>query len=325
MEQTWQAGLREAFRDPRALADHLRIPLDRLPPLPAGTPFPFLVPRSFADRMSAGDPADPLLLQVWPDAGESESQADERLDPVGDRAAELEPGLLRKYNGRALVIASGACAIHCRYCFRRNFPYQESPPSEWSRHLERLRSETSLRECVLSGGDPLSLTDSVLDARIRDLAAIPHLSTVRIHTRLPIALPARVVPELCRALAGTRLRAVVVLHANHPSEIDGRVRAAAGLLRGEGIQLLNQSVLLRGVNDSARTLEDLSLRLWDAGILPYYLHALDRVAGSSRFFVPDSEASRIVRGLRSRLPGYLVPRFVREIEGEDSKTPLPDS
>jgi len=325
MDQTWQTGLREAFRDPRALADHLQIPLDRLPPLPENSVFPFLVPRAFAARMVPNDPKDPLLLQVWPDAGEDVSEPGERDDPVGDRASALEPGLLNKYNGRALVIASGACAIHCRYCFRRNFPYQESPPSEWTRHLDRLRSETSLRECVLSGGDPLSLTDSVLNARVQDLASIPHLATVRIHTRLPVALPARVTPDLCRALAGTRLRAVVVLHANHPSEIDDRVRDAAGLLRKEGIQLLNQSVLLRGINDRAEVLEALSVRLWDAGILPYYLHALDRVTGSSRFLVPDVEASRLVRELRGRLPGYLVPRLVREIEGEDSKTPLSDS
>jgi L-lysine 2,3-aminomutase len=322
MESSWQQGLREAFRDPKALADHLGLSLDRLPPLPATLDFPFLVPRPFASRMKAGDPEDPLLRQVWPHHGEMDAAPGERDDPVGDSSAALEPGLLRKYHARALVVATGACAVHCRYCFRQNFPYLESPPSEWARHLARLRAETGLRECILSGGDPLNLTDSVLEKWIGDLESVPHLRTLRIHTRLPVVLPDRVTPDLCRNLSQSRLRAVVVLHANHPSEIDDDVAAAAGRLRDAGAQVLNQSVLLAGVNDDVSVLEELSLRLWDAGILPYYLHALDPVRGSSRFAIPDARAIAISADLRARLPGYLVPRLVREIEGSDSKTPL---
>jgi len=322
MESGWQQGLREAFRDPKALAEHLCLPMERLPPLPSGRSFPFLVPRPFADRMRPGDPTDPLLRQVWPDRAEESVTEGERDDPVGDSAAELEPGLLRKYGGRALVVATGSCAVHCRYCFRQNFPYGDSPPSDWTRRLERLRTETDLRECILSGGDPLTLTDSVLSARISDLASIPHLSTLRIHTRLPVVLPDRVTAELCAVLSRTRLRTVVVFHANHPAEIDAAVRAAAAGLRAAGVQLLNQSVLLAGVNDEASCLESLSLVLWEAGILPYYLHALDPVRGSGRFAVPDDRAVALVQEVRSSLPGYLVPRLVREIPGAPSKTPL---
>ncbi|HXP90513.1 MAG TPA: EF-P beta-lysylation protein EpmB [Fibrobacteria bacterium] len=322
MESGWQQGLREAFRDPKALAEHLSIPLDLLPPLPSEPSFPFLVPRPFARRMRPRDPADPLLRQVWPDRAEASTSEGERDDPVGDAAAELEPGLLRKYEGRALVVATGSCAVHCRYCFRQNFPYGEAPPADWTRRLERLRTETDLRECILSGGDPLTLTDSVLSERIQDLTSIPHLSTLRIHTRLPVVLPDRVTSELLGILSGTRLRTVVVLHANHPAEIDDAVAVAAAALRSAGVQLLNQSVLLAGVNDDASCLESLSLRLWEAGILPYYLHALDPVRGSARFAVPDDRARILVREVQARLPGYLVPRLVREIPGAPSKTPL---
>jgi EF-P beta-lysylation protein EpmB len=322
MESGWQQGLREAFRDPRALAEHLAIPLDRLPPLPPEPSFPFLVPRPFADRMQAGDPSDPLLRQVWPDRAEASVSEGERDDPVGDAAAELEPGLLRKYNGRALVVTTGSCAVHCRYCFRQNFPYGEAPPADWTRRLERLRTETDLRECILSGGDPLILTDSVLSARIQDLASIPHLSTLRIHTRLPVVLPDRVTPGLRDILSRTRLRTVMVFHANHPAEIDSAVADSAAGLRAAGVQLLNQSVLLAGVNDDASCLESLSLALWNAGILPYYLHALDPVRGSGRFAVPDDRAAALVDEVRTRLPGYLVPRLVREIPGAPSKTPI---
>ena len=322
MESSWQQGLREAFRDPKALADHLDLSLDRLPPLPSPMRFPFLVPRPFAARMRQGDPSDPLLRQVWPDHTEMDTVLGERDDPVGDSSAALEPGLLRKYHARALVVATGACAVHCRYCFRQNFPYQESPPADWARHLSRLRAETSLRECILSGGDPLTLTDSVLGRWIEDLDSVPHLRTLRIHTRLPVVLPDRVTTELSGVLSRTRLRVVVVLHANHPSEIDSTVSDAAGRLREAGVQVLNQSVLLRGVNDDVSVLEELSLNLWDAGVLPYYLHALDPVRGSGRFSIPDARAIELSAELRARLPGYLVPRLVREIEGADSKTPL---
>jgi EF-P beta-lysylation protein EpmB len=322
MEETWQTGLREAFRDPRDLAALLGLELGALPPLPPAGAFPFLVPRPFAALMRPGDPRDPLLLQVWPAVSEGSVSEGELSDPVGDGPASLAPGLLRKYSGRALVVSTGSCAVHCRYCFRREFPYETSPPSAWAEQLSRLRAETSLRECVLSGGDPLTLTDSVLEGRVRDLSGIGHLSTVRVHTRVPVVLPARATQGLVHALTGTRLRAVVVLHTNHPAELSPDLFRAAAALRDGGIQILNQSVLLAGINDSAEVLEELSLRLWDAGILPYYLHALDPVVGSSRFSVPDDRGRELIGLLRGRLPGYLVPRLVREVPGADAKTVL---
>lgn len=323
-EPTWQDQLRDAFRKPSELAAFLELPLDRLPRPPESDTFPLLVPRSFASRMRKGDPLDPLLRQVWPDAAESVAKPGERPDPVGDLAARKAPGLLQKYASRALVVTTGACAVHCRYCFRQNFPYDESAtaPTRWAAQLDAFRADTSLREAVLSGGDPLVLPDSVLASRVADLEAVARLSTLRIHTRLPVVLPSRVTADLCRILSTSRLRVVVVAHANHPSEIDSSVASAIARLRGAGATVLNQSVLLAGVNDSVDALERLSLALWDAGAVPYYLHALDPVEGSSRFGVADDDGIRLIGELRRRLPGYLVPRFVREIEGEPSKTPV---
>lgn len=324
IDSNWQDEIRQAFRNPSDLADHLGLSLDQLPSLPVDSIFPMLVPRGFADRMAKGDAHDPLLRQVWPDASESVTQLNELSDPVGDLAARKAPGLLQKYAGRALVVATGACAVHCRYCFRQNFPYDESARSndEWIAQLEAIRQDPSLHEVVLSGGDPLSLPDSVIERRVADLGAVEHLATLRIHTRLPVVVPSRVTAALCRILSNTWLRKVVVLHANHASEIDASVVSAVSRLREAGATVLNQSVLLAGVNDSVDALEKLSHALWNAGALPYYLHALDRVRGSSRFAVPDADGIRLIDSLRTRLPGYLVPRLVREVEGADSKTPL---
>jgi L-lysine 2,3-aminomutase len=321
-DQNWQDEIRQAFRNPSDLAAHLELAMEELPSLPADSRFPLLVPRGFADRMAKGDPHDPLLRQVWPEQSESVTQEGELADPVGDLSARKAPGLLQKYHGRALVVATGACAVHCRYCFRQNFPYDESARSqdEWSAQLESIRQDPSLHEVVLSGGDPLSLSDSVLEKRIADLGAVEHLATLRIHTRLPVVVPSRVTSELCRILSNTWLRKVVVLHANHASEIDASVVSAVTRLREAGATVLNQSVLLAGVNDSVGALERLSHALWNAGVLPYYLHALDRVRGSSRFAVDDEDGIRLIESLRTRLPGYLVPKLVREIEGAESKT-----
>lgn len=321
----WTEEIRRAFRDPLALARHLGIPAASLPPLPAGRCFPFLVPRPFADRMRHGDPSDPLLRQVWPDRREEDAGPGEADDPVGDGHALRSAGLLQKYAGRVLLMTTGACALGCRYCFRQNYAYEDAPRSEesWDGVFDELAADESLREAILSGGDPLSLPDSVLARRIARIEAVPHFETLRIHTRFPVAIPARVTPALCDMLSSTRLRVAVVLHVNHASEIDGCVADAASRLRQHGATLLNQSVLLAGVNDDADALEALSRALWNVGILPYYLHALDRVRGSGRFRIPDARGIELVDEIRRRLPGYLVPRFVREIEGEPSKTPLP--
>ncbi len=323
-EEDWQQELRHAFRDPHDLAKLLNIPLASLPSLPETQHFPFLVPQSFAKRMTQGDPCDPLLLQVWPDAREGILHEGERLDPVGDTAARCEAGLLHKYRGRMLLVATGACALHCRYCFRQNYPYRDDREegTAWDAALERLRAETTVSEVLLSGGDPLALPDAALERLVRSLDAIPHIETLRIHTRLPVAVPSRIQDGFCQILRGTRLKTVMVLHANHAAELDTAVREACARLREAGATLLNQSVLLAGVNDAPKVLERLSRALWQAGVLPYYLHALDPVRGARRFFVPDAHAVALLAELRKLLPGYLVPRLVREIEGEASKTPL---
>ena len=323
-DQSWQDEIRIAFRDPIALARHLNIPLGRLPGLPPGSHFPLLVPRGFAAKMTKGDPLDPLLLQVWPNALEAVALDRERVDPVGDLSARKAPGLLQKYAGRALVVTTGACAVHCRYCFRQNFPYDEAARSQeqWQLQLDVLRSDTSLHEVVLSGGDPLTLQDSVLAQRLADLETIPHLKTLRIHTRLPVVIPSRATGRLCQILAQSRLRKVMVIHSNHPAEIDGEVASGLAKFASVGVTLLNQSVLLAGINDDVSVLEQLSHKLWNAGVLPYYLHALDRVQGSARFSVPDPVGIGLIEALRTRLPGYLAPRLVREIEGAESKTPM---
>ncbi|QQS06561.1 MAG: EF-P beta-lysylation protein EpmB [Fibrobacterota bacterium] len=317
----WTDQLREAFRHPARLAEHLGIPLGSLPPLSGKPAFPMLVPRAFAQRMERGDPRDPLLLQVWPDQAELEPTADESTDPVGDGLSVRTPGLLQKYRSRALVVTTGACAIHCRYCFRQEFPYNQST-SDWEPRIAYLRDHPEIDEVVLSGGDPLMLGNGALERIWRALEGIPHLRTLRLHTRLPVVLPDRVDEGFEALIRSSRLRVAVVIHSNHAKELDGQVEEAISKLLGAGATVLNQSVLLARINDDVATLHALSARLWDIGVLPYYLHALDRVRGAGRFFVPDSVAVDLIERLRERTSGYLVPRLVREIEGEPSKTPL---
>jgi EF-P beta-lysylation protein EpmB len=274
--------------------------------------------------MRRRDPRDPLLRQVLPLGAELEAVAGFRDDPVGDRPASLGTGLLRKYHGRVLLIATGACAVHCRYCFRRHFPYGEENASAdgFAPALERIAADPGIREVILSGGDPLTLSDRRLGELVRRLAAMPHLVRLRIHTRLPVVLPERVDDRLLEWLAGTRLAKIVVVHANHANEIDRPVREALARLRRAGASLLNQSVLLRGVNDDAGALADLSEALFAEGVLPYYLHLLDRVRGAAHFEVPEPEARGTYEALRARLPGYLLPRLVRELPGAPAKLPV---
>jgi L-lysine 2,3-aminomutase len=286
--------------------------------------FPLLVPRGFVARMRPGDPDDPLLRQVLPLDQEMADVAGFGIDPLAEAGCSPVAGVLHKYHGRALIVATGACAVHCRYCFRRHFPYGSVPVGRerWRPAVEHIAGDASIEEAVLSGGDPLALPDEILAVLARALADIPHLRRIRIHTRLPVVLPERVDDALLGWLAGGRLRPVLVIHANHPNEIDGGVAAACARLRSAGVLVLNQSVLLRGVNDAVGTLADLSLRLFDIGVQPYYLHALDRVSGAAHFAVPDAEATLLVRALAARLPGYLVPRWVREEPGQPAKTPI---
>jgi L-lysine 2,3-aminomutase len=293
-----------------------------LPPDHAG--FPLRVPRGFVARMRQGDARDPLLLQVLPQLAEHAQVVGFGTDAVGDLAAREAQGLLHKYQGRALLIASGSCAINCRYCFRRHFPYGEeiAAAGQWRQALAHLREDTSISELILSGGDPLALATAKLEELTRGLAELPHVKRLRIHTRLPVVLPERVDHSLTDWLSSLPLQKVVVLHANHASEFDVNVDATCARLRAAGCTLLNQSVLLRDVNDEVDVLAALSERLFEAGVLPYYLHQLDRVQGVAHFEVDDTRARELIDGLRVRLPGYLVPRLVREVEGEASKRPL---
>ena len=321
----WQKALREAVRDPRELLDLLG--LDRLAPRlsdEAMVQFPLRVPRGFVARMRRGDPSDPLLRQVLPLDDEMRPMPGFGLDAVGDGAAKTAPGVIQKYRGRALLVATGSCAIHCRYCFRRHFPYAEETAARdgWRDAVDLIRRDASIEEVLLSGGDPLSLSNGKLAELTGALADIPHLRRLRIHSRLPIVVPERVDDGLMGWLSTLPWPVTLVVHANHANEFDGTVDAALGRLRAAGVHLLNQAVLLRGVNDSVDALAALSERGFAAGVLPYYLHQLDRVAGVAHFEVDDAHARALHAGLAARLSGYLVPRLVREIPGDTGKRPL---
>lgn len=321
----WQQLWREAVRDPAQLLEILGLPdLAGRVSAAAGAQFPLRVPRGFVDRMRRGDPGDPLLRQVLPLDDEDRAVAGFGLDAVGDLAARGGAGILHKYEGRALLVATGSCAIHCRYCFRRHFPYGEETAAagQWRESLDYLAADPSISEVLLSGGDPLSLATAKLAEFTDALARLPQVRRLRLHTRLPVVLPERVDAELLAWLSGLPQKVVVVIHANHANEIDAAVAAAVAALRGAGAIVLNQAVLLRGVNDSVPALAELSERLFEAGVMPYYLHLLDRVAGSAHFEVPADEARQLHEALSARLPGYLVPRLVREVAGAPAKLPV---
>lgn len=290
----------------------------------AADDFPLFVPASYLSRIERGNLADPLFRQVWPATAESDASPGFTDDPVADASFALRPGLIQKYAGRALMVVTGACAVHCRYCFRRHFPYNESPPSEavWAGAVATVRADPSIEEIILSGGDPLTVTDPRL-ARLADqFAALPHLRRLRIHTRLPVMIPSRVNDALLSWLTGTRLTPVMVIHANHAQELDDEVAAALRRLRTAGVLLLNQAVLLRGVNDTVDAQADLSLRLIDLGVTPYYLNQLDRVRGAAHFEVSIERGREIITELRRRLPGYAVPRYVQDKPGAAHKVDL---
>lgn len=282
-----------------------------------GAGFPLKVPRPYIDRMVPGDAQDPLLRQVLPLAAEDAHRPGFNADPLAEGRAMIGAGVMQKYAGRALVIAAESCAVNCRYCFRRHFPYAEHRQGAAFPALAAVRRDPGIREVILSGGDPLLLTDSHLGRWIAELGTIEHVQRIRLHTRLPVAIPQRVTAALLDALGNARQRVVVVLHYNHGNEVD---EDAARAMRALGrFVLLNQSVLLRGVNDDAATLATLSERLFAAGTMPYYLHMPDAVAGTAHFDVPKSRAVALHEALAAQLPGYLVPRLVREVPGAAAK------
>jgi EF-P beta-lysylation protein EpmB len=295
-----------------------------LPAIESAKAFALRVPRGYAARMRRGDPRDPLLLQVLPLVEERQRVDGYTLDPVGDLASRAAAGLLHKYEGRALVIATGACAVHCRYCFRRHFPYAEESALHqgWEQSIAAIRADQSISEVILSGGDPLSLSDRRLRQFTAALLTAPHVRRLRIHTRYPIVLPERIDEDLLNWLASLPIQKVVVIHANHAREIDASVERACKDLARVGTTLLNQSVLLADVNDSAAALIELSEALFAAGVLPYYLHVLDKVAGAAHFDVPEQRALELHEEMARRLPGYLVPRLVREVPNAPAKMPV---
>ncbi len=349
----WRAVLADAVRDAAELCRLLGLdPSVAAAAQDAEACFPLLAPRTLLGRIRRGDPEDPLLLQVLPRPAELADVPGFRSDPLGEAAATICPGLLQKYRGRALMVTTAACAVHCRYCFRRHLIGQAGnltiggkpkrrpggadlglpcpqPPAtrgpkveDWELALRRIADDTSIREVILSGGDPLAIEDAQLAQLAERLAEIPHLRRLRVHTRLPVMIPQRVTDELLSWLRGTRLTPVMVVQVNHPAEIDTAVAGALGRLVDAGVPVLNQAVLLRGVNDDAEVLAELCERLIDIRAMPYYLPQLDPVAGGAHFEVPEAAGVRLIGELRRRLPGYAVVRYVRETAAEASKEVL---
>ena len=321
----WHAVMADAVTDLDQLCRLVGLP-DSLtaPSQEACQAFPLRLPKPYLARIQPGNPQDPLLLQVLPQTDELYPQPCFSTDPVSDRKTTRWPGVLWKYPGRLLIVASQGCAVHCRFCFRRHFRCRSAfaDGEHWGRLLRRIRREPSIHEVILSGGDPLTLDDAVLAGVVDELAAIPHLQRVRVHSRLPIVIPQRVTEDLVAWMQHARLTVILVVHVNHPAEIDGPVAAALGRLVDGGVPVLSQSVLLRGVNDRVEVLAELFERLVNLRVMPYYLHQLDRVKGAAHFEVPEQFGIEFVRQLRARLPGYAVPRYAREIAGEPSKRVL---
>ena len=321
-ESAWQQEMKQAIRSSLGLCEFLKIPPTAINV--EENDFPVFVPRSFAARMNPGDPADPLLLQVIAQSQESLPIDGYEKDPNGEATAVLAAGVLRKYSSRALMITSGACAVHCRYCFRRHYPYSDSPSGleQWQSSLQAIAQDANIEEVILSGGDPLVLSDQSIGQLLSALADIPHVKHVRFHTRTPVIIASRMTSTLLSHLKSTRLKVWFVIHSNHANELDGEVLASLSKLQQIGIPVLNQAVLLRRVNDNEDALYALCKRLIDAQITPYYLHQLDEVAGAAHFYVSPDRGRELIAAIRKRLPGYAVPRYVKEIAGEQSKTVL---
>jgi EF-P beta-lysylation protein EpmB len=316
--RSWQYELRHAINNPLELLELVGLSNSELK-LTTQTKFKLKVPRGYVARMRYGDINDPLLRQVLPLIDETEEVEGFNFDPVGDFAAEKVPGLLQKYHGRVLLVTTAACAIHCRYCFRQHFDYKALSIKTI---LNEIAADGSIKEVILSGGDPLNIIDSRLSELAYSLSEIPHIKRLRLHTRLPIVLPERVTDELLNWLTATRLQPVIVVHANHANEIDEQVCLALEKLVNAGITVLNQSVLLRGINDNAADLIELSEALFSCRVLPYYLHVLDRVQGAAHFEVAAETATTLLEQMRKALPGYLVPRLVKEVAGMEFKSPV---
>lgn len=323
----WQSQLRDVITSRLELLDILELSEDDVG-LSNGAcqDFTLKVPRSFVRRMHPRDPRDPLLLQVLSSGQEMVDAPDYSHDPVGETTGVIpERGIIHKYHGRALLIVSGGCAVNCRYCFRRHFPYGDNQNSrqQWIETLQYIHSDNSIEEIILSGGDPLVVTDEQLRQLIAEIASIDHVKRLRIHSRLPIMIPERITSGLLQAITQPRLQTIMVTHCNHAREIDGAVTVALEALRDRNIITLNQAVLLKDINDNVGTQIELNRALFAAGTLPYYLHLLDKVQGAAHFNVTESEALQIMQGVAANLPGYMVPKLVKEVAGAESKILVP--
>lgn len=320
---SWQDALSNLITDPKELLDLLELRESDLPiGLAALNQFPLKVPRPFVGKMKPRDWRDPLLLQIWPAKAEEKLSHGYITDPLAEASSNPIPGLLHKYHGRVLLTAAPHCAVHCRYCFRRHFDYDENSPSRalWQRCFDYIRADASIEEVILSGGDPLALSDKQLNWLLGQIDRIEHVTTIRIHTRVPVVIPQRITDELTAALSNRRAKMVLVVHSNHGNEIDFDFSTGMNKLSSNGVMLLNQSVLLKGINDNWRVLTELSKKLFTAHVLPYYLHLPDEVEGTAHFDIDRDRATAIVEKMRQNLPGYLLPKLVKEQAGEASKT-----
>jgi len=320
---SWQLEYKTSITDIDQLCQALGLKIEQLHiSSQANKQFQLRAPKSYVQRMQKFNPMDPLLLQVLPSSHEDMQIEGYLKDPVGDLQSIKTPGLLKKYNGRALLLATSRCGIHCRYCFRRHFPYAEQNPryDSWKQALQELQSDHNITEVILSGGDPLVLDDSELANLITKLESIQHIQRLRIHTRLPVVIPNRITDKLLNWISNSRLKVIIVLHINHAQEINTQLEQRLQKLIEINCTLLNQSVLLRNINDQSSSLIELSETLFNTGVLPYYLHLLDKVDGAAHFDVPEENARKLMQEITKFLPGYLVPKLVKEIQGGYSKS-----
>lgn len=324
-QTNWQCALRDTIDDPAELFSLLNLAPNQLGySVQAMQDFVLRVPKEFVARMQKGNPRDPLLLQILPQIAEMQTHPLYSQDPLAENKVNPIPGLLHKYKSRVLLTASSSCGIHCRYCFRRHFPYADNNPSlqGWQQAFTYIAEHPEINEVIFSGGDPLTAPDSYLAKLTSQLANIPHIKTLRIHTRMPIIIPQRITDSMLDWFCGSRLKSVLITHCNHPQEIDNQVAASLQRLKNADVTLLNQSVLLKDVNDDAACLIELSEKLFSCDVLPYYLHLLDKVQGSQHFDLPPQRAQQLLGKMMCELPGYLVPRLVQEVPGMPCKMPV---
>ncbi|NRB37186.1 MAG: EF-P beta-lysylation protein EpmB [Pseudomonadales bacterium] len=323
--EDWQKAMKNMIRDVRSLYQAVNLNPEDLPAeLSSRLDFPVRVPQNFVQRMQKGNALDPLLLQVLPQTAEMQDIAGFSTDPLAEAEFNMAPGLIHKYHGRVLLISNPSCSVHCRYCFRRHFPYQENTPGSqhWHKAMDYIANNKEIHEVILSGGDPLAANDDYLQQLIDKIAQIKHVKTLRIHTRQPVVMPERITNELLAVLTSSRLKTVMVIHSNHAQELQGDTVEALQLLQAHGIRLLNQSVFLKGINDTVQAQKSLLESLYTLNIQAYYLHVLDKVQGAGHFFCKDEDTKEIYAKLVTLLPGYMLPRLVREYPHAASKTAI---